>query len=278
MFQADDRNWLLGALRTNYAVQRARTWYGRARNRIRSRNFLILGAARSGTSLLVDYLNCHASVQCHGEILGHDAPLYGNAFRWANRPFARHRLRLHAESFFVKPPGRSVGAKILTYHLDELPIKMSDLVDILDRPRMILIYRERLLDQFISLKMAERTGVWHTEQKVEQGPIWLDPAEYRLYADREARMWYANLVALKGVQVHCVTYEQLVDAPNETMRGVFEFLGHDPVACATTRMKVNANRLEDKLANCRQFIESGIDPHEIQQLPWPSGRRLAMAA
>ncbi len=38
------------------------------------------------------------------------------------------------ESLFVKPPRVLAGAKLLTYHVDRLPLKLRDVVELLARP------------------------------------------------------------------------------------------------------------------------------------------------
>src|SRR4051812_31853619 len=95
-------------------------------------NFLVLGGARCGTTLLVDHLNCHDQIHCQGEILSEDQPEYG-------RPFAMQRdeLRQHVASYFGVPSETLSGAKILTYQLDQLSIKMRDLMQLLERPLVV---------------------------------------------------------------------------------------------------------------------------------------------
>ena len=115
---------------------------------------------RSGTTLLVDYLNCHPQIRCRGEILGEGDQGYGAPYRMDHA-----RLKLHVESLFVKRPGILAGATILTYHLDELPLQSADLAQVLHRPKIIVLYREETLGQFVSLKMAERDGLWQSRRE-----------------------------------------------------------------------------------------------------------------
>jgi len=190
-------NRWLGKVRSNPVWQRALVRFGHVHDWVRPRSFLLLCAARSGTTMLVDYLNSHPKVRCRGEILGEGHQGYG-------RPFSmdRARLALHVESLFVKRPGILVGAKILTYHLDELPLKSGDLAQLLDRPKVIVLYRAQILEQFASLKMAERDGLWHSRRPAINQPIWLDPAAFLAYAARERRMWRESLAGLGDCQLH----------------------------------------------------------------------------
>jgi hypothetical protein len=120
----------------------------------------LISAARSGTTLLVDYLNCHPQIRCRGEILGEGDQGYGAPYRMDHA-----RLKLHVESLFVKRPGILARATILTYHLDELPLLSADLAQVLHRPKIIVLYREETLGRFVSLKMAERDGLWHSRRE-----------------------------------------------------------------------------------------------------------------
>jgi len=123
-----------GKLRTNYAWQQSLVKVGRMLGWTKPRSFLVLTTARAGTTLFVEYLNCHPRIRCHLEILGQDHGFYGEP-----ASMGHERLKLHFESFFVKRPCTLKGAKILNHHLDDLPIKLTDLIEILDRPRIIVI-------------------------------------------------------------------------------------------------------------------------------------------
>ena len=250
-----------GAMRANYPVQRGRAAVGRALDWIRQNNFLILSSPRSGTTLLLDYLNCSRQVRCYGEILGRDHFQYGDPYR-----MTPERIRLHVESYFVKRPGTRVGAKILTFHLDELPITLDDLLEVLSSPKIILLYRQDLLEQYTSFHLAMATGVWHPRKPVELAPIRLDPDDFLAFAERERRMWQENCARLNLAQTCPVSYEDLYADPPGQMARVFDFLNVPAAEVRSRFVKANPRPLAQKIANYEEFAARGI-PEQARYSP-----------
>lgn len=264
---------LCGRVRGSYVWQKAITHVGRMLGRTAVDNFIILAAPRSGTTAFVDYLNCHPRIRCRGEILNDDYLCYGQP-----RNMDTARLKLHVESFFVKPAGMLAGAKFLTYQFDEMQIRLADVLQTLHRPRVIVLYRQQILDQFASLKLAERTGIWHSNKPVQGKSIWLDPQEFAGFAERERRMWRDNLAALEHSDVHFVTCEQLHAQPLETMRGVFVFLGVPSCPVEAFVAKLHDRPLAEKVANYRDFLRPGGNASLLLQLALPTAAEERRAA
>lgn len=255
-------NRWLGNVRSNRVWQRALVRFGHARGWVHPRNFVLLCAARSGTTMLVDYLNCHPQVRCRGEILGEGHQGYGSPFS-----MDRTRLALHVQSLFVKRPGILVGAKILTYHLDELPVKSGDLAQLLDRPKVVVLYRAQILEQFVSLKLAERDGLWHSRRPAKNQPIRLDPATFLAYAARERRMWRESLAGFGDCQLHYVTYDDLTTQAEQTMQGVFQFLGLEACPVQARFGRLRPHPLAEKLLNYQDYLQPDILPHTVLERP-----------
>lgn len=262
-----------GLLTANHAVERAWVACGRALDRIRRDNFLVLSSVRSGTTMMVEYLNCCPQVRCHGEILGPGHFFYGYPYRMGPR-----RLLTHVESFFVKRPGRLAGAKIMTFHLDELPISLDDLLETLHQPKVIVLYRANVLDQFISLQLAERHNHWHLTRPREVRPIWIDPDECLAFVQRERRMWHENLATLAGRGAHVLSYEYLARRPELAMREVFGYLGVHPATVRTQYVPTNPKPAWQKVTNYRQLAERGLPRLAMQRLPYLEQHAAAQAA
>ena len=250
------------AMRNSLAAQYATAALGGACGWTRPRNFLVLGSVRSGTTLMVDYLNCHPRIRCRGEILGENGDRYGDPWR-----MTRQRLRLHVEALFVKRPRVLAGAKILTYHVDRLPLKLRDMVELLDRPRMIVLYRQRLLDQFVSLRIAESDGLWHVKKPTKPAAISLDPDDFLAYAAEERRMRRESLSGLGDCDVHYLSYERLTAAAEIEMRDVFAFLGVTPCTVQSKLLKRNPDDLSRKLKNHLQFLAPAVQAQAYLRLP-----------
>jgi LPS sulfotransferase NodH len=262
----------VGKIRGSYLWQRAITARARERDTGGSDHFLIVSAPRSGTTMMVDYLNCHPRVQCRGEILNPDYGCYGNPVGM-DKP----RLELHVKSFFVKRAGVMLGAKILTNQLDESSIGLEDLIDFLDQPRIIVLYREQLLEQYASLKLAEHTGVWHSNKAARSEPIWLDPCEFVQFAARERWMWRENMAALVGIDAHFLSYEQLTNDARGAMRDVFAFLGLKRCPVNSFVAKLHDKPLSEKLANYQDFVKTGIAAGAVLSLPFSEELKRAKA-
>jgi LPS sulfotransferase NodH len=265
---------LQGALCANYAVEWATVACGRALNWVHDGNFLLLTAVRSGTTLMVDYLNCSRRIWCYGEILGRGHYQYGQPHR-----MSPERLRLHVESHFVKRPGLLVGAKIMTFHLDELPIKLADLIEMLGEPKIVVLYRRSIFEQYASLKLAERHGVWHVKGRPRDvRPIWIDPGDALAFAERERRMWRENFAAMESLQPHVLSYEDLTAEPAESMAGVFDYLEVTPATARSRYVKIDNKPLDQKLLNYHQLERLGVQEQMMLELPTQGSMVCAAAA
>jgi len=264
---------LIGTARTQRTWQQAVVAWNRARGATQRRNFLVLGAARTGSTLLVDYLNCHPLIRCRSEILNPDHELYGNP-----RAMDHERLRLHVEAHFARPPRVVAGAKILTYQLDELDFCLRDLLDVLRGPAVIVLYRRQVIEQFVSLRIAERSGRWHSTKHVNDDSIRLEPEQFAAFAEREHRMWRANIAALAETRAHYLSYEELCANSAAAMRGVFDFLELNPAAFRSAFVKLNPRPLCERLVNYQEFVRSGLLDSTRLCLPHVAGFTAARVA
>ena len=160
-------------------------------------------------------------------------------------------------------------AKVLTYHFDELPIGMADLVRLLHRPKVIVLYRQQVLEQYVSLKMAERTGVWHAGRRPSSGPLDLDVDDFLAYAERERRMRRESLAGLVGVPVFGLAYERLATEPSAAVGEVFQFLGVEGIPIRSWLTKLNPQPLSAKVANHADFLAAGVAERSRLEIAFP---------
>jgi len=64
---------------------------------MQDQNLIVLSAGRSGSSLLVNYLNSNRQIYCHGEVLNSGHKIYGTT-----EGKTREELIRHVASFFQK--------------------------------------------------------------------------------------------------------------------------------------------------------------------------------
>jgi LPS sulfotransferase NodH len=242
----------LGKPFLKHAVRRVRRCYcwqigcvclGRAFGSLYDRNFIVLASARSGSRLLVNYLNSHPQIRCHGEVLNSPHYVCGKA-----HAMSRRRLRHHVKSFYLK--GRTVGTTFHTHHFEDIPIRADDIVEILQRPKVLVLYRENQLESYVSLTIARQSNIWYSTSIVNKEAITVDWHKYLAYVDHERKLWDACLKSVQSAcAVHTVTFEQMVAAPQATLDDVFTFLGVPSCHIWTESVRQNPRPLSEKILN-----------------------------
>jgi LPS sulfotransferase NodH len=130
-------------------------WHYRRTVRRVAAPVFIVAAPRSGSGLLLSYLNSIPGVGLCPEIL-HPRMYYGVRSGFiSKRSVFRHIV--HSVHYGTEPVR---GAKFLSTQLERHRLEIPDLRGLFPAPRFIVLYRESLLEQHVSLKTAERTGVW----------------------------------------------------------------------------------------------------------------------
>jgi hypothetical protein len=200
-------------------------------------------------------------VRCRGEILNSRYLIYGNVKRRR-----REQLRLHVRSFFVKLPNRFVGSKFLTHQFGEVDIRFGDVIELLQFPKVIVIYRENALESYVSLQIAQKNGIWYSESGVNRETI-------------ERERWRACLDVLDDdYPVHFVTFERMTSDPQATLAEVFEFLGLEPCHVHSGSVRQNPLALEEKISNYRELNITGERDHGAPELNVQALRREGVPA
>lgn len=209
-------------------------------------NFLVLSSARSGSSLFANYLNSHHDVRCWGEILNFESGINPEV-----HTLSPPDLKSFVKSVFSCDAGKLVGAKIHTHQLYELPISLSALLECTVRPRVIVLYREAILDTYVSLQIALQNNVWYTTDAVNADTVFVDWKHFQTYSGRERNRWAECLQIVKTCACASlmVSFERLVANTQPVMDEVFQFLGIPSVAVETESLRQNPRALEEKVSN-----------------------------
>jgi LPS sulfotransferase NodH len=231
----------------------------------RYRRFVIVGIARTGSTLLLNLLNAHSQAVAFGEIFRGDG-----AIGWDTAPFqtrqSRRLLRLNemrpldfleTEVFHRWPPQiAAVGFKLFYYHARTGP--QAAVWDFLkDDPEIAVIHIRRLniLEQYLSLKLAHATNVWSSSQKVSDtaAPLHLEP-EACLRHFEEVRRCEAECDAFfAGRQIQTVTYEELAVRRSEVMQRVSAQLGLAPEPAEPQIVRQRTQPLSTAIANYEEL-------------------------
>lgn len=248
-------------LRAKYIVRElSRLTVGNVADRVMAEvtRFVILTNGRTGSNLLVSYLQQDPNIRLYGEILGS---------YYLGQPFIRDIIRQRGAVHYLKTmqarclTERYVGVKLLYAQLGVSYSKhqnLPDLPSVLDQlvadksTKIIHLRRINLLDIIISGAMAKETNSY-------VGRVYGD-LKITLTAD-ECRKRFNSLHAQEAR--HCalfahhpyleITYEDLVDDPDGSMAAVFSFLGAEPRPARTTLRKQGRAPRTSALANYEEL-------------------------
>lgn len=225
------------------------------------RRFVIVGIARTGSTMLISMLNAHRQALVFGEIfrrpdlIGWDVQPYASLT--ADRQLALYRsdpCRFLDTAVFRRWPRqlRAVGFKVFYYHARNAP--HVAVWDYLARDTDILVIhirRRNILAQFLSLQLAHMTDVWAIGEarRPDAPPIPLEPEACRRHfewvrtLECEADAFFANHKVLR------MEYEALVADQGREQSRVQSFLGLDEQAISAKTRRQRTVPLSQGIAN-----------------------------
>jgi hypothetical protein len=149
------------------------------------------------------------------------------------------------------------GSKLIKVHMQRHDIWPEDLQKIFPNAGFIILYRRSILEQLLSLKIAEKTDMW----------LWSNqfriPEEITITADELVTFhgimqeFYQRLLEDPAVQRKSVviSYEELCENPQRTFdEKLFPFLGSMRFGVRNHLKKQNSKRPEEILSNFKELI------------------------
>jgi LPS sulfotransferase NodH len=237
------------------------------------RRFVVVGIARTGSTLLVNLLNAHSRVLAFGELFR--SP---DAIGWDTAPFNTSRsakvLALYRadpaafinECVFHRWPRRygAVGFKLFYYHARQLPhSRVWDYLAANPDIRILHIKRKNILKQYYSLELAHKTNVWVSKAPTDEQP----PLRLEVDACRRHFAWVRNLedecaAFFRAHQTRDIYYEDLSADIESEMKGVQDFLGlkHEQLSVKTVRQR--RKPLSQAIINYAEL------KHAFEATPW----------
>lgn len=206
------------------------------------KRFVVVTRSRTGSNLLMSYLNSHPEIVARGEVV--------------QRLEGRDPRVVVSETLSRRPFGvRAKGFKLFYYH----PLDAPDggLWEYLERMRslhVIHLRRRNLLRVLISREIAGREDIW-IQQNGAPSRDGTDkavtiPVERLEAGFIETRRWEQETERrFADHPFHEVYYLDLVSRPREAFRGVTDFLGLDPVEPATSLRRQNPQSIRELLSN-----------------------------
>lgn len=233
---------------------------------------MLLGAARTGSNLLLSLLSRHSAIKTYGELFNLDSlpgadlleALEDPVMYLRRRVYKSHRPEIEAvvfkmfydhltQDYFDKMVDVSEASKEtqLAFRRFAALVEASyDLPTLLRRFRdawgfliadaslaVIHLRRRNSLDTLISLKTAYMTRQWWSLTGGGARPtVYLDPEECRRYFYKLEAFAEQAEVAFAGHRTLAVAYEELVEQREDVLRRIFTFLSV-PYQAVSTRMK-----------------------------------------
>jgi LPS sulfotransferase NodH len=226
------------------------------------RKFLIVGRARSGTTLLTQLLSAHPEIQCDREVLG----------RFVTSPVN------FLQCLASKSRTTVYGAKLLSYQMVQVQ-RFRDPVGFLRRLQAHgwqLIHLHRVtFDQTLSQVIAGKTRIYHQKSEIagQRPAIVLDPEAFcRRIVWNDLLLRYERW-CLGGLDHLEVGYEADLQTPQDqqnTVNRLAHAFGVAPVATNTEMHKVLPRDPRRIVANYDEVIAAMI-AHDIGHLaPQPA--------
>jgi LPS sulfotransferase NodH len=206
---------------------------------------------RSGSTLLCDYLNSHPLITCDHEILNRGAIPRLHSCQ------CKADLRFYLNTLFKTTNAEIVCGKIHFEHLEDFRIGPGQLIAWFPRARFLVLYRQSLLAQYVSLKLAQLTGRWIATRPDEESrqSINVDVAELCAFVEMTSNRYkkFVHLPEIDGRYL-TISYEQLAgDAQRVFEERVWPFLGLPPAVVQTSLYKQNRLSLEKCVTNLREI-------------------------
>ena len=218
-----------------------------------SQPVFVLSYQRTGSTLLLSYLASHPQITEYSEILNPDC----------NYGLSRHVKNTDAILQHISRMVRAKESKICCMKLMETQLAQRELLlnELIDRLnatypqcRYILLYRESLIKQFISMMIARKTRQWHCrdDKRKKHAHVRLDVQELESFCN-ERKKSYRELAEVTSCCTSLLTlsYEQMVDNPQKVFdETVFPFLGVPRSEIQTPLLKQNLDdSIKDTVLN-----------------------------
>jgi len=228
--------------------------------------FIVLGFARSGSSLLANLLSSHPQIKMFSELFNDKLPARKSHSLEAGplAPDDDPHVYLEQRIFRMYLPHiRAVGFKILYDQARDGD--WSAVWDYLRRNRLKIIHlkRRNILDQYLSLELAHKSDIWvasQPEQNVGYNQtIELDPGHCLDFTGRMIKWWRQIDEFFQDSLVLQLTYEDLTANLAAESGRVLDFLGLEFEPLIPNIIKQRTTRKTEMIANYTDLKQAFIN-------------------
>ncbi len=214
----------------------------------KSRRFIVLSRSRTGSSMLISFLNSHRNIHADGEIF--------------SKLSGRHYEDVLARAFSKQPfYVKAKGFKIFYYHpQDDKSSDVWDALASLDDLHVIHLKRRNILRTLISRKLAGIQDVWsarstdpHSGADGKEMVVTFTVDELS-EGFKQTRGWeQSGDEMFRNHPLVSIYYEDLVNDPDSTFYKVTEFLGVPYVKPKTQLRKQNTKSMRETVINYEEL-------------------------
>jgi len=207
--------------------------------------FIIIASGRTGSNLLISYLNSHPNIEAKGELF---RDMQGKSCLEVWKDFYSPKIKnIKTAGFkiFYTHPFNTEDKTVWEYILKDPEIKIIHLV------------RENKLRTYLSLEIANKTDEWlvkkNKKSTLEEKQIKIDfDSFYTRVKDIEK---YENETRIKYKKHNFIelSYEELVNDKDNTMKGIFNFLQVKENKFKSSLRKQNKESVKDLITNYDEF-------------------------
>ncbi|GAB4240990.1 MAG: hypothetical protein Tsb0034_17730 [Ekhidna sp.] len=204
--------------------------------------FAILCTARSGSTWLHTLINSHINLHSEGETV------LANHRSKIPKPF--HQFAYQPYPGFIKAVGLKVFYASPVYR-ESLQAVLAD-----KQVKLVWLFREDRLAQFVSFKRAQMTREWSHQGATEQ-KIRFEINEFEDFREHQKRADEALSRALEGRECFKLFYEQLQDQADDVLHQLQLFLEVKPQKLHSLLKKQSSYNIASQVSNWEE-VESYI--------------------
>lgn len=209
--------------------------------------FIVIASGRTGSNLLISYLNSHPNIEAEGELF---RDMEGRSCKevwddlYSNKPKS---IKMAGCKIFYYHPFHTEDKSVWDYILNDKSIKIIHLT------------RENKLRTYLSLEIANKTDMWSRKKNKnislnkKQVEINFDEFLDRLNIieqyENETRSKFKDHSFLE------ISYEQLVNNKKDTMKSVFGLLDIEESEIKSNYKKQNKEKVSDLILNYSEFMK-----------------------
>ncbi len=228
--------------------------------------FVILGTARTGSTLLWSYLNSHPEILCMRGIFGSTGKInfgkyYGVLPEECDDPviieernnnpvnFIKNHVFMHYDK-----PYKAVGFKYFYDHDRHLKDKneLTEYFDLNKDIKFIHLRRENLLAALYSYKRALAQRRWMSAEPGFTIKIPIEECDQYFHTVSARQNYFDSLLLGRDI---LIGYEELINEPYTVLKSIQTFLGVNPLKLRTETIKNHEIPLTDAILNYSELRE-----------------------